>query len=43
MELSHPPYKKAAYDDHVGAPGLDRLGKKDGSKVSKSPPIGNPW
>jgi polyphosphate glucokinase len=28
MELGHLPYKKATYEDYVGARGLDRLGKK---------------
>ena len=29
MELGHLPYKKATYEDYVGARGLDRLGKKE--------------
>jgi polyphosphate glucokinase len=28
MELGHLPYKKATYEDYVGARGLERLGKK---------------
>jgi polyphosphate glucokinase len=28
MELGHLPYKKATYEDYVGARGLDRFGKK---------------
>jgi polyphosphate glucokinase len=28
MELAHLPYKKATFEDYVGARGLDRLGKK---------------
>jgi polyphosphate glucokinase len=28
MELAHLPYKKATYEDYVGARGLERLGKK---------------
>src|SRR3984957_461801 len=28
MELGHLPFKKATYEDYVGARGLDRLGKK---------------
>jgi polyphosphate glucokinase len=28
MELAHLPYKKGAYEDYVGARGLDRLGKQ---------------
>ena len=28
MELAHLPYKKATYEDYVGARALDRLGKK---------------
>ena len=29
MELGHLPYKKATYEDYVGARGLERLGKKE--------------
>ena len=32
MELGHLPYRKATYEDYVGARGLERLGKKKWTK-----------